>query len=123
MKKVTVAVIGCGTIARDAHMSSYTSNPMAEVKYVVDINPEKARASGEKYGIAHIITDYREILQDPEVEAVLFISPTPFYTGARWLIYKQKGVRRRSAYRLDLKDYTYVDMWAGPSDYDGVYDV
>lgn len=75
MKQVTVAVIGCGTIARDAHMPSYASNPMAKVKYVVDIKPEAAKALGEKYGIPNIITDYRDILGDKEVEAVSICTP------------------------------------------------
>lgn len=75
MRQVTVAVIGCGTIARDAHMPSYAKNPKAKVKYVVDIKPDAAKALGERYGVPNIITDYREILDDKEVEAVSICTP------------------------------------------------
>ena len=33
MSKVKVAVIGCGTIANNAHSPSYMNNPDAEIKY------------------------------------------------------------------------------------------
>lgn len=34
-----MAVIGYGTIARDAHLPYYTKNPKSRIKYVVDIEP------------------------------------------------------------------------------------
>ena len=39
MSKVKVAVIGCGTIANNAHIPSYMNNPDAEIKYFCDIIP------------------------------------------------------------------------------------
>lgn len=80
MRKLTVAVIGCGTIARSAHLPSYSQNPMADIKYVVDIIPEKAREMAEKYNVPHFVTDYREVLEDKEVDAVSIC--TPNYTHA-----------------------------------------
>jgi len=80
MKKVSVAVIGCGTIARSAHLPSYFKNPLADIKYVVDIKPEAAREMADKYGVPNVLTDYRELLEDKELEAVSIC--TPNYTHA-----------------------------------------
>ena len=80
MKEVTVAVIGCGTIACNEHLPAYSKNPMAKVKYVVDIKPDAARELAEKYNVPYFVTDYREVLKDKEVEAVSVC--TPNYTHA-----------------------------------------
>ena len=70
-----VAVIGCGTIANSAHIPSYMNNPDAEIKYFCDIIPERARAAVEKYGCGTAVTDYRDVLADPEVVAVSVCTP------------------------------------------------
>ena len=70
-----IAVIGCGTIANSAHIPSYMNNPEAEIKYFCDIIPEKAQAAVEKYGCGTAVTDYREVLADPEIEAVSVCTP------------------------------------------------
>ena len=75
MKKTIVAVIGCGTIANSAHIPAYMKNPDAEIKYFCDIIPEKAQKCVEKYGCGKAITDYREALADPEVQAVSVCTP------------------------------------------------
>ena len=70
-----VAIIGCGTIANSAHIPSYLNNPKAEIKYFCDIIPEKAQKCVEKYGCGIAITDYREALADPEIQAVSVCTP------------------------------------------------
>ena len=75
MSKVKVAVIGCGTIANNAHIPSYMNNPEAEIKYFCDIIPERAQAAVEKYGCGTAVVDYHDVLADPEVEAVSVCTP------------------------------------------------
>ena len=70
-----VAIIGCGTIANNAHIPAYLKNPDAEIKYFCDIVPERAAAAVEKYGCGVAITDYHQILSDAEVEAVSVCTP------------------------------------------------
>lgn len=74
MKKIKVAVIGCGNIAR-AHVPAYAQNPTAEIKYLVDIKQERATELAEKYSVPYTATDFREILGDKEVEAVSICTP------------------------------------------------
>jgi predicted dehydrogenase len=75
MSTIKVAVIGCGTIATTQHIPAYIQNPKAEIKYFCDIIPERAEAMVEKYGCGKAVTDYRDILSDPEVEAVSVCTP------------------------------------------------
>ena len=75
MTKTKVAVIGCGTIANSAHIPGYCKNEKAEIKYFCDIIPEKAEKCVEKYGCGIAVTDYRQVLADPEVEAVSVCTP------------------------------------------------
>lgn len=70
-----VAVIGCGTIANAAHIPSYMNNKKAEIKYFCDIIPERAQKAVNDYGCGVAITDYHDILKDPEVTAVSVCVP------------------------------------------------
>ena len=70
-----VAVIGCGTIANAAHIPSYMKNKDVEIKYFCDIIPERAQKAVKEYGCGQAITDYRDILKDPDVEAVSVCVP------------------------------------------------
>lgn len=75
MNKMKVAIIGCGTIANNAHIPAYIANPQAEIKYFCDIKMERAKQAVEKYGCGEAIEDYREILADEEIEAVSICTP------------------------------------------------
>lgn len=70
-----VAVIGCGTIANAAHIPSYMNNPEAEIAYFCDIIPERAVKAVNEYGCGTPVTDYRQVLEDPEVQAVSVCTP------------------------------------------------
>ncbi len=70
-----VAIIGCGTIANNAHIPSYLNNKEAEIKYFCDIIPERAEAAVSKYGCGTAITDYHVALEDPEVIAISVCTP------------------------------------------------
>ena len=80
MSKVKVAIIGCGTIANSAHIPAYMENVDAEIKYFCDILPEKAEAAVEKYGCGTAIADYKQILADPEVEAISVCTPNKMHS-------------------------------------------
>jgi len=75
MSKIKVAIIGCGTIANHAHIPSYMKNEAAEIIYFCDIDGERAEKAVKEYGCGTAITDYRELLNDPEVDAVSICTP------------------------------------------------
>ena len=76
MKKTTIAIIGCGRIAQNAHFPALTTLENVRIKYACDLIPEKAEAMKEKYPmVEQVITDYKIALDDPEVEAVFVLTP------------------------------------------------
>lgn len=73
--KFTIAVIGCGAIARGSHFPAFELLGNVRVKYACDIVPEKAMALKEKYSfVENVITDYKIALADSEVEAVYVLT-------------------------------------------------
>ena len=70
-----VAIIGCGTIANRQHIPAYLKNEKAEIKYFCDIIPERAQKAVEDYGCGIAVTDYHDVLSDPEIEAVSICTP------------------------------------------------
>ncbi len=75
--KTTLAVIGCGRIAQNAHFPAFSHmTDMIRVKYACDLIEEKAQAMKEKYDfVEQVITDYQIALADPEVDAVFVLTP------------------------------------------------
>jgi len=72
---IKVAVIGCGTIATSQHIPAYKLNPNAEIIYFCDIKLERAEKAAKEYGSGKAVSDYREILSDPDLDAVSVCTP------------------------------------------------
>lgn len=53
--------------------------PSARLARIADATEEVARESSERLGGIEWSTDYRAVLEDPEVEAVIMASPTPLH--------------------------------------------
>lgn len=76
MNDYTVAVIGCGRIAKNAHFPAFERLGNVRVKYACDLIKEKAQALKDQYDfVEQVITDYKMALADPEVEAVFVLTP------------------------------------------------
>ncbi len=69
MKTIKCGIIGCGVIA-PSHIESFQRLPDVEVKWVCDLVEEKAKQKAETYNIPCITTDYKEVLQDPEIDCI-----------------------------------------------------
>ncbi len=75
MKKLRVAVIGTGGIAQNQHLPSYERIDNIEVVAVCDINKERVEMVAEKYNVPKHCTDYKEILEMKDVDAVDICTP------------------------------------------------
>ena len=74
--KITVAIIGCGRIAKSAHLPALSKMENVRVKYACDIIEEKAIAAKEEFPIIeNTVTDYQIVLADKEVDAVFVLTP------------------------------------------------
>lgn len=74
-KKVRFGIIGCGVISK-LHGIAMEIVEDAEVVAICDILEEKMDAFIEKFGPAKRYTDYKELLKDPEVDAVSICTPS-----------------------------------------------
>ena len=69
-----VGLIGAGRIAQ-IHAKTFADNiPEAQISAVADISPDAARKIASRYGISHVHSDYKSILENSEIEAVLICS-------------------------------------------------
>lgn len=81
MKTLKIAVIGCGAIANNAHIPAYMKNPKAEITVFCDIIPERAEKAVKDYGVGRAVTDYHELLNDPEIDAVSVCTPNNMHSA------------------------------------------
>lgn len=79
-KKLKIGIIGSGGIARGCHMKGYASIPdECEMVAVCDVDAATASAAAAEFGIARTTTDFRELLSDPEIDAVSVATPNKFH--------------------------------------------
>jgi len=79
MKKIKVCLIGCGR-AGMIHARSYMGNIReAELAAVCDPAEENLNAAQQELNVSRTYTDYREVMSDPEIDAVVVVTPTQFH--------------------------------------------
>ena len=69
MDKVKYAVIGLGWFG-EKHCEALAGLPNAELYALCTRNPARLREVAQRFGVQHTYTDYRELLADPDVQAV-----------------------------------------------------
>ena len=76
-KKIIVGIIGAGRIGKVHAKSIAGSIPEARIKTIADIYMnDGTKAWAESLGIENTSKDYMDIINDPEIEAVLICSST-----------------------------------------------
>lgn len=79
-KKLKIGIIGAGGIAKAAHLPGYASIPeLCEIAVICDLRQEAADALAKEFGIPKVVTDYREIIADPEIDAISVTTPNAFH--------------------------------------------
>ena len=76
MNKLRIGIIGAGRIGRVHATSIINHVPRARVVAISDVDLEAVRTFAAGLGIEKVTADYRDILSDPEIDAVLICSPT-----------------------------------------------
>lgn len=69
MKKVRVAVVGCGVIA-PLHIECYQALEHVEVVWLCDLKLDKAKALADKFNVANITACAEDVFNSPDVDAV-----------------------------------------------------
>ena len=76
MGKIRIAIIGCGNIARNAHLKNYLQlTDRFELVAACDIIPARAEAFAREFGIPATYTDYHDVLAIEGLDAVDICTP------------------------------------------------
>ena len=73
-------MIGAGFIGQLAHLSNFALLKNVRLTALAEMRPNLRKQVSERYGIARSYATHREMLRDPEVEAVVIVTPRA-YTG------------------------------------------
>ena len=84
MKKLKIGVIGTGRIGKVHIATLVQSVPQAEVVAIADTDLKSANEVASMFGIKSVYSNYMDVLNHPEVEAVAICSPTD--THARYIV-------------------------------------
>ncbi|MDD5017626.1 MAG: inositol 2-dehydrogenase [Eubacteriales bacterium] len=75
-KKLIIGVIGCGRIGR-LHIENISNHiHFVTIKAIADLYANEIKAWAYELGINNVYSDYKKILNDTEIDAVLICSPT-----------------------------------------------
>ncbi len=67
---IRVAVAGAGRWAQVAHIPGWQRDPRAEVVALADVDEAALAAAADKFSVPRTTTDYRELLDDPDIDVV-----------------------------------------------------
>lgn len=70
-----VGIIGAGSISVE-HINPYLKNGGCEIRAIADLNLELAKKRAAEFNIPKAYSDYRDILNDKEIDAVSIVTPT-----------------------------------------------
>ena len=73
-KILKVGVISCSGMAQ-LHMKAIRDNAQAELVMICDTNEELLRETAAAFNVKRTCVDYREMLADPGVDAVIIVTP------------------------------------------------
>lgn len=76
MKKLQIGIIGAGRIGKIHAESIQTRIPDACVNTISDPYDDDLDITAEKFAIKNVSRDYEEIIENPQIDAVVICSPT-----------------------------------------------
>ena len=76
--KVRIGIIGCGTIGT-VHAKSYQKVANSEIVAMCDLLEDRLQEKAKEFGVAKTYTDYRELVKDPEIDAVSVCVPNDMH--------------------------------------------
>jgi predicted dehydrogenase len=68
-ERVKVGIIGVGQIGK-RHVETYAAMPNVEIVAIADVNEAEAQRVAAMYGIRQIHTNFRDLLANPDIQAV-----------------------------------------------------
>ncbi|MFV2065986.1 MAG: Gfo/Idh/MocA family protein [Pirellulales bacterium] len=82
MNSVGVGVVGCGFVGRGAHVPAIAEIEDARLVAIADADPKRLKKTTAKYNVPSSYSDYADLVQDSQVDAVIIALPTPLHAKA-----------------------------------------
>ena len=73
-KKLNIVVIGCSGMG-EQHMRGIIAKEAAELYAICDIDEARLNNCKEKYNVAIAVTDYKALVDDPNIDAAVIVLP------------------------------------------------
>lgn len=77
---LNIGMIGAGFIGQLAHLMNFIEIPNCKVKAIAEYKPALRNKVAARYAIPDTYASHTDLLQDPEIDAVVVVTPRP-YTG------------------------------------------
>lgn len=74
-KQIVTGIIGAGRIGK-LHVQNISRIPHMKIKAVSDIQASRIKSWADSHQIEYIASDYRDLLHDPDIDAIFICSPT-----------------------------------------------
>ena len=74
MNFINIGVIGCGYWGPNL-LRNFAENETAQLRWICDLDEDRLVSMSRRYPMARTTTDYRELVADPEVDAVAVVTP------------------------------------------------
>ena len=78
--RLRCAVIGTGGIGLE-HLINLASCPRAASVAIAESNPQRAKEASERFRISRSYNDYRELLDQPDIDAVIVATPNHLHAA------------------------------------------
>lgn len=92
-EKVRVAMVGAGRMANAVHYPSLASFPDVEMVGICDLDLQRLHTTADKYGIQKRYTNYQQMIQELEPDAVYVIGDPPYmYDIWVWCLQHQQNL-------------------------------
>ena len=69
MERLRIGVIGLGWFG-EIHCDAIIGTPSLELASLCTRTPDRLEAMGKKFGVKKLVTDYKEMIADPDIDAV-----------------------------------------------------
>ncbi len=79
-----VAVVGAGSWAQRAHIPGWQRDGRAEVVALADTDPAALAAAADRFGVARTAADYRELLDDPDIDVIDVVTGNRPHFDVSW---------------------------------------
>jgi predicted dehydrogenase len=106
-RRLRIGLVGCGEVTQIIHWPSlYQLSDLFEVTALCDVSPRILEELGHRWNVQTLTTDYRELMERRDVDALLVANPNAFHAqvtetaiaaGKHVLVEKPMCVTRREA--------------------------